>query len=88
MPNVICLGDSTSHGGKVIKVAATHVTVEGKPVARVGDVCSCPISGHDQCTIAEGNPHHLIDGIAVAYEGHKTSCGAVLVPSQRMFSAE
>lgn len=87
MPNVIRLGDATSHGGKVVKVAAEHYTVDGIPVARVGDACSCPTPGHDDCTIAEGNPDHLIEGIPVAYEGHKTSCGAALASSQATFSA-
>ena len=81
MRNVIRLGDATSHGGKVVSVSAPHVTVEGVAVARLGDVCSCPIKGHDNCTIAEGDPHHVVDGVPVAYAGHKTSCGAVLVAS-------
>jgi len=81
MSKVIRLGDSTSHGGKVVSVSASHVTVEGIAVARVGDVCSCPIKGHDNCTIAEGDPHHVVDGAQVAYEGCKTTCGAVLIAS-------
>ncbi len=88
MPNVIRLGDSTAHGGKVVKVAATHYTLDGVPVARVGDICSCPISGHNDCTIAEGNPNHLIEGIAVAYDGHKTYCGAALIATQSIFHSE
>ncbi|MGZ5199117.1 MAG: PAAR domain-containing protein [Telluria sp.] len=88
MPNVIRLGDSTSHGGKVMSVSATHFTVDGIAVARVGDVCSCPVPGHDNCTIAEGDPHHVIDGIAVAYEGHKTTCGAALIASIGNFSEQ
>jgi uncharacterized Zn-binding protein involved in type VI secretion len=67
MPNVIRLGDPTSHGGKVVSVSAQHITVDGIPVARVGDACSCPITGHDNCKIAEGDPHRVIDCIAVAY---------------------
>lgn len=86
MRNVIRLGDPTSHGGKVESVGATHFTVDGIAVARVGDVCSCPIKGHDNCTIAEGDTHHLIDGIAVAYEGHKTTCGATLTATTGRFS--
>jgi uncharacterized Zn-binding protein involved in type VI secretion len=29
--------------------------------------------------IAEGDPDHRINGIPVAYAGHKTSCGATLI---------
>lgn len=81
MSRVIRLGDATSHGGKVVGIKAPLVTVEGIGVARVGDACSCPIAGHDNCTIAEGDPHHLVDGVCVAYEGCKTTCGAVLIAS-------
>jgi uncharacterized Zn-binding protein involved in type VI secretion len=88
MPNVIRLGDPTSHGGKVIQVTATHYTVDGIAVARVGDLCSCPIKGHDGCTVAEGNPNHTVEGIPVAYEGHKTTCGAALIATQAVFSTE
>jgi uncharacterized Zn-binding protein involved in type VI secretion len=88
MPNVIRLGDATSHGGKVVKVSATQFTVDGIPVACVGDLCSCPIKGHDNCTVAEGDAQHVINGIAVAYEGHKTSCGATLISSTAKFSTQ
>lgn len=85
MPNVIRLGDPTSHGGKVVSVSADHFTVDGKPVARVGDVCSCPIKGHDNCKIAEGDPRHTIDDVAVVYEGHRTTCGATLIATTDTF---
>ena len=88
MPNVIRLGDATSHGGKVESVSATYFTVDGIPVACVGDACSCPIKGHDRCTIAEGDPRHVINGVAVAYDGHKTICGAILTSSVRNFSGQ
>ncbi len=55
-------------------------------MARVGDECSCPL--HGPGTIAEGDPHHTIDGIAVAYHGHKTSCGAVLSATADNFSRD
>jgi uncharacterized Zn-binding protein involved in type VI secretion len=86
MPNVIRLGDPTSHGGKVVSVSAHHFTVGGIAVARVGDLCMCPMKGHEVCVIAEGSSVHAIDGIAVAYEGHKTSCGATLLATTGNFS--
>lgn len=88
MRNVIRLGDPTSHGGKVESVGADHFTVDGIPVACVGDICSCPIKGHDNCTIAEGDPDHVIDGIAVAYDGHKTTCGATLIATVGNFGGQ
>ena len=86
MPKVIRLNDPTTHGGKVVSVAATWFTVGGIAVARVGDLCACPKRGHNNCTIAEGDPHHIINGIAVAYEGHKTTCGAALISTVPNFT--
>lgn len=85
MPNVIRLGDPTSHGGRVVEVAATHYTIEGVAVAGIGDLCTCPVPGHGDCTIAEGNAHHTVEGVAIAYEGHKTTCGAFLISTQAIF---
>lgn len=80
MRKVIRLGDPTTHGGKVIGSSAKHHTVDGKAVACVGDKCTCPIPGHGGvCTIIEGDPRHTVGGLQVAYEGHKTSCGATLM---------
>lgn len=79
MSKVVRVGDPTSHGGKVISSSAPHFTVDGKAVACIGDKCTCPVIGHGGvCTIIEGDSKHTIDGRPVAYEGHKTSCGATL----------
>lgn len=78
MKGVIRLEDPTSHGGKVVSADA-RVAVKGKAVARVGDRCSCPVQGHVGCVIVEGHPTIEIDGIAVAFDGHRISCGAVLI---------
>lgn len=80
MKGVIRLGDLTSHGGKVIAASATS-RVHGIPVARKGDACVCPVKGHVSCVIAEGDPHVLAGGLPVAFQGHKTSCGATLISS-------
>ncbi|MYN19960.1 hypothetical protein GTP81_24765 [Rugamonas sp. FT107W] len=80
MRKIICVGDPTTHGGKVISSSAPHFTVDGKAVACIGDKCSCPIIGHGGvCTIVEGDDQHTIDGRPVVYEGHKTSCGATVL---------
>ena len=80
MRRVIRLGDSTSHGGKVTS-ACNWFTVGGIAVARQGDNCTCPKKGHNNCKIAEGDPNYVIEGRPVALEGHKTTCGAVLIAS-------
>lgn len=79
----IVLGDSTSHGGKVVS-ASSETTVGGKGVARVGDMVSCPKRNHNTCPIISGDATCLIDGKPVAREGDKTSCGAVLLAAQSL----
>ena len=78
MKGVIRLGDPTSHGGKVVGATGAG-EVMGRPVARKGDACVCPKLGHSDCVIAEGDPAVLLDGVPVAFEGHRTSCGATLI---------
>ncbi len=80
MKGIIRLGDSTSHGGTVSS-ASGRMKVDGKPVALLGDSCSCPIPGHGSPTIVEGDPDFALDGKPVAFEGHKISCGATLIPT-------
>jgi uncharacterized Zn-binding protein involved in type VI secretion len=87
MKNIIRLGDPTTHGGAVTSTGAPHFTVSGKPVALVGDSCSCPVQGHQGCTIVSGNARHTINGKQVAYHGDKTSCGATLISTIATFSS-
>lgn len=80
MKKAVRLGDPTSHGGTVVQVNPNRSDLLGKPLARKGDKCSCPIPQHGgTCVIIEGDPDWTIDGIPVALEGHKTSCGASLI---------
>jgi uncharacterized Zn-binding protein involved in type VI secretion len=76
---VVRLGDSTSHGGKVITACETLKAL-GKAVALDGDMTICPKckgtfpiqpSGSDRT-------HH---GKLVAYDGDKAACGAKLISS-------
>ncbi|MCW3505934.1 PAAR domain-containing protein, partial [Burkholderia cenocepacia] len=55
MRGIIRVGDATSHGGQVVTGSAVS-EVMGRPVARLGDTCICPIAGHQACFIAEGDP--------------------------------
>ena len=78
----IVLGDSTSHGGKVIEASGVTDT-HGKCIARVGDKVTCPKKGHGKTTvIATGDPTMIIDGQPAARHGDKTACGATLIASQ------
>lgn len=77
----IVLGDRTSHGGTVIEASGSSTSGEVR-IARVGDNVTCPKKGHGTCAIISGDPAVIVDGKAVAREGDKTACGAVLIASQ------
>ncbi|OCG00733.1 hypothetical protein A9G10_03860 [Gilliamella sp. wkB308] len=77
---VIRLGDSTDHGGKVITASSTMIVL-GKPVARVGDLVSCPIKNHGVNPIIEGESSFTDQGKCIALDGHKTACGCSLISS-------
>lgn len=76
---VIRLGDSTSHGGRVISVTHTPTDM-GIPIACVGDMTVCPTC-KGTFPIAEGDAGCTIGGAPVAFHGHKTACGASLLSS-------
>ncbi|APW38762.1 hypothetical protein RD110_17410 [Rhodoferax koreense] len=72
------LGDSTSHGGRVI--SATGPAVLGIPAARQGDMTHCPQCKADFAITPDGaGARHL--GLPCAYDGDLTACGARLVSS-------
>jgi uncharacterized Zn-binding protein involved in type VI secretion len=87
MPNIIRLGDPTSHGGKVISAGASDYLVDGVAVVRVDDLCSCPIPGHGVSKVVEGDPDYIIEGKPAAFAGHKTGCGAELIATLGSYSA-
>ena len=76
---VVRLGDSTSHGGKVISATETFKAL-GKEVALDGDMTFCPqCKGRFPIKVAKSDRHH--HGKAVAYDGDVTACGAKLISS-------
>ncbi|MFL6656657.1 MAG: PAAR domain-containing protein [Massilia sp.] len=77
---IIRIGDSTSHGGKVLEGSLTDICM-GKPIAFIGHKVQCPMC-RGAYPIIEGAPVTTIFGKGVALAGMKTSCGAVLIASQ------
>ncbi|MFL9873504.1 PAAR domain-containing protein [Paraburkholderia megapolitana] len=78
MRGIIRVGDTHSHGG-LVETGAPNSEVMGRAPARKSDLCTCPM--HGAVVIAEGDGDFQIDGVAASFEGHKTSCGAVLISS-------
>jgi uncharacterized Zn-binding protein involved in type VI secretion len=82
---VILLGDTTTHGGKVITASDTHKYM-GTPVARVGDMVECP-KCKGTYPIIEGAPMTFDHGKPIARHGDKVACGATLISQGNMTDA-
>ena len=80
--HVIRIGDTTTHGGKVL-TGDERMPVMGKPVARIGDMVWCPKCLSANYVIIEGNNKMKTFGRQVAFEGDRTACGAMLISSLR-----
>lgn len=80
MRAVICKGDPTSHGGKVLEGNA-NVTTNGRQVAQRGHLTFCP-KCKGNFPIAEGLDFHTYAGIGTAVDGMRTACGAKLMATQ------
>jgi len=78
MPNLIYVGDDTSHGGKVL-TGSSRITLDGRGAARKTDRVSCPKCGENE--IGEGNEHILDGDLPLSFHGNKTRCGAILLAS-------
>ncbi len=72
------LGDASSHGGTIITGSVTTI-VNGRPVARMGDMHVCPIPGHGVTPIVGGSMNTATDGKPNARMGDVTGCGAVII---------
>ena len=77
---VVRLSDTTTHGGQVI-TGCDHWTLDGRPVARVGDMVMCPQCNNQAYPIVQGDATITQEGRPIAFEGHLTACGAQLISS-------
>lgn len=77
---IIRKGDPTSHGGTVLEGSLTDIC-HGQPIAYIGHRVHCPKCRGD-FPIVEGVVTTTFYGKGVAIAGMKTSCGAVLIPTQ------
>ncbi|MDN7718085.1 MULTISPECIES: PAAR domain-containing protein [Burkholderia] len=82
---IIVVGDTTSHGGRVISGSDIH-TIGGKAIARLHDLVDCPEKypdgkSHGINKIIEAHSTLTIGGERVALHGHHTECGCILIGS-------
>lgn len=73
------IGDKVAcpfHGPNVIATGSLTSEIDGRGVARVGDLCVCG------CTIIEGDARATLEGRPVAYLGSKLSSGGMVIECQ------
>ncbi|WP_322044148.1 PAAR domain-containing protein [Paraburkholderia sp. J67] len=75
-----CVGDQTSHGGRVI-TGSTTFSVGGRQLAQVGDLTSCP-KCNGTYPIVTGTSAFTIGSKQAAIDGSKTACGATIIAQQ------
>lgn len=78
MPNLIYVGDKTSHGG-VVKTGSPRISLDGRAAARKTDKVSCPLCGDNE--IAEGDDRKMDGDLPLTFHGQRTRCGAILIAS-------
>jgi uncharacterized Zn-binding protein involved in type VI secretion len=57
--------------GRILTGSYTHL-IEGRPIARLGDLTTCG-------PIVTGSYTHLIEGRPIARLGDRTACGGVII---------
>jgi uncharacterized Zn-binding protein involved in type VI secretion len=82
---VIRKDDKSSHGGVVI--SASGFPDMGKAIALVGDLVKCP-KCKGTFPIVEGAQNRKFMGKPMAFHGHKTACGAILISSYGVENVE
>jgi len=71
------MGDISSHGGMII-TGAIRTVVNGRPVARMGDLHVCSIPGHGVTPIVTGSLDTVTETMPNARLGDVAACGAVI----------
>ncbi|MDZ0182148.1 PAAR domain-containing protein [Klebsiella quasipneumoniae] len=85
MPALVCLGDATTHGGKVIS-ASSAMFINGIQVALVGDLVSCPKHGSGR--IIEGDSTASEEGVFIVVDNCLCECGCRVISSYTENSIE
>lgn len=81
------IGDSCTHGATIITGSSVS-TVDGRPIARVGDLISCPIEGHGINRIISISPTSSVEGRERAYVTCITECGAEIITGSSSSSTD
>lgn len=72
------IGDMSDHGGTII-TSCQKTKAEGKLIARVQDLHSCPIPRHGITPIITGSQDYIVENQQCARSTSKTGCGASII---------
>jgi uncharacterized Zn-binding protein involved in type VI secretion len=78
MKNPVCLGDATTHGG-VVKSASSTFALDGRKVALLHDIVSCPEHGDNR--IVECGEGYREGGSNWVVDRCRTECGSEVITS-------
>ncbi len=78
MKTPVCLGDATTHGG-VVKTASSTFTLDGRKVALLHDIVSCPQHGDNP--IVECGDGYSEGGRKWVVDRCGTACGSEVIAS-------
>lgn len=82
MRSVIVKDDTTTTGGTVLE-GVTNMRIQGKPVALVGMLVSCPVCQQGQGNIvAVGERQGKINGVSIALENDYVECGCPVMTNK------
>jgi uncharacterized Zn-binding protein involved in type VI secretion len=78
MKNPVCQGDATTHGG-VVKTASSTFALDGRKVALLHDIVSCPEHGDNR--IVECGEGYSEGGRKWVVHRCRTACGSEVIAS-------
>jgi uncharacterized Zn-binding protein involved in type VI secretion len=92
MPLIARLGDFSNHtyngvNGYIISVSTSITSIEGKKVAKIGDLHYCPIPGHGITFIVDGSNTVRCEGGPIAVMNSTCGCGAKLIAGSQFSNA-
>jgi uncharacterized Zn-binding protein involved in type VI secretion len=85
MVKPVCLGDPTSHGGFVKTASSTFELEDGRNVALIYDIVSCPQHGDNPIIESDGYEE---DGRKWVMHGCKSKCGSIVRATTKAFEIE
>ncbi|MDH2067439.1 PAAR domain-containing protein [Pantoea sp. GD03673] len=77
---IIRKGDKLNSGGEVISASST-IRIDGIMASRIGDIVSCPKTGHGINRIVGSTPQWRSDGGELAFDQYYCECGCQVISS-------